>query len=45
MKKILVWIAILLSGWFYNSACKAKLNQKERDKIIKLTNNVDMDEY
>ncbi|MBX9597113.1 MAG: hypothetical protein K2X04_00890 [Burkholderiales bacterium] len=45
MKIILAWFAKLFSGWFCNSTCKTKLDQKERDKIIKLSNNVDMDEY
>ncbi|HRG62087.1 MAG TPA: hypothetical protein PLP75_03575 [Burkholderiales bacterium] len=45
MKTILAWFAKLFSSWFCNSTCKAKLNQNERDKIIKLSKSVDMDEY
>lgn len=44
MKTLLTWLAKLFSGWFCNSACKAKLDQQERDNVVKLTENVDMDE-
>lgn len=45
MKTLLALFAKLFSGWFCNSACKTKLDQNEREKIIKLSKNVDMDEY
>ena len=45
MKTMLAWFAKLFSGWFCHSACKAKLAHSERDKIIKLSQHVDMDEY
>ncbi len=45
MKKVLAWFTNLFFKWFCNSKYKTKLTQKERDKIIKLTQKVDMDEY
>lgn len=45
MKTMLAWFAKLFSVWFCHSACKAKLAQSERDKVIKLSQHVDMDEY
>ena len=45
MKKVLAWFTNLFFKWFCNSKYKTKLTQKERDKVIKLTQKVDMDEY
>ena len=45
MKTMRAWLAKLFFVWFCHSACKAKLAQSERDKIIKLSQHVDMDEY